>query len=152
MSKIKNSALIILLISLTISCKKEKTTEQLVTELKQVSAKVYMHKYAEKINKQLSLPKRFDEYTIAEKSYYDSKENTLINNYKIDGSLLFDNYGVGIKKYFKEIENNDIKTAIDIYKNNPNFKLLKVKLGAIYRDLDGEIINTYLIKPEQYLK
>jgi hypothetical protein len=152
MRKITNSILLILLITLTVSCKQEKTTEQLVTEAKELSAQVYMHKYAEKINKQLGLPKRFDEYTIAEKSYYDSEENALIVNYKTNGSLLFDNYGVGVKKYFKEIENNDIKTAIELYKDNPNFKLLKVNLGSVYRDLDGEIINTYLIKPEQYLK
>ena len=142
-NKMRKSILLILLIAFTFSCQKNNERNK---------ATEYLQNVAELTNKTEKLPRKVDEYTIAEKVTYDSDNNIITYSYILtDITPDIENKNEVINS-LKAIEINQIKRAKENQGNDKAYKLLKVTINNVYKDSKGNEFYTFKIKPEQYLK
>jgi hypothetical protein len=141
----RKTLLLFLLIAFTFSCKNEKEDER-------IKAIEYLQNVAKSTNETEKLPRKVDEYTIAEKVTYDSDKSTITYSYILtDITPDIENKSEVINS-LKAIELNQIKRAKENQGNDKAYKLLKVTINSIYKDSQGNEFYSFKIKPEQYLK
>ncbi|UFH36053.1 hypothetical protein [Flavobacterium acetivorans] len=98
-----------------------------------------------------SLPKTIDKQTTVTKVEYLDKENKLVYNYQITGLKKRDKSEVEIESIIQNLK----ESQIDVIKSNPdNATLIKAKVTFeyIYKDVNGDLFCSYMIKPVEYLK
>lgn len=141
----KKTLLLFLLIVFTFSCKNEKQDER-------IKAVEYLQNVAKSTNETEKLPRKVDEYTIAEKVTYDSDKSTMTYSYILtDITPDIENKSEVINS-LKAIEINQIKRAKENQGNDKAYELLKVTINSIYKDSQGNEFYSFKIKPEQYLQ
>lgn len=139
----RKSILLILLIAFTFSCQNNDERTKAIEYLKNV---------AELTNETEKLPRKVDEYTIAEKVIYDSEQNMITYSYILtDITPDIENKSEVINS-LKAIEVNQIKRAKENQGNDKAYQLLKITINSIYKDSIGNEFYTFKIKPEQYLQ
>jgi len=142
-NKMRKSILLILLIAFTFSCQNNNERNK---------ATEYLQNVAELTNKTEKLPRKVDEYTIAEKVTYDSDNNIITYSYILtDITPDIENKNEVINS-LKDIEINQIKRAKQNQGNDKAYKLLRVTINNIYKDSDGKEFYSFKIQPEQYLQ
>lgn len=132
--------LLLVVVSLFFSCNDNK---------KEIVAKYYMQNVAEETNKKANLPAQVDEYTIADKVRYDAESNTIIYSYRLSTSEYSINDWI---EHLKNVEKEQVNNAKELHSDNEYYKALEVTIESIYKDLNGNEIYRFKIKPEQYLK
>ncbi len=141
----KKTLLLFLLIAFTFSCKNEKQDER-------IKAVEYLQNVAKSTNETEKLPRKVDEYTIAEKVTYDSDKSIMTYSYILtDITPDIENKSEVINS-LKAIEINQIKRAKENQGNDKAYELLKVTINSIYKDSQGNEFYSFKIKPEQYLQ
>lgn len=141
----RKTLLLFLLIAFTFSCKNEKQDER-------IKAIEYLQNVAKSTNETEKLPRKVDEYTIAEKVTYDSEKSIITYSYILtDITPDIENKSEVINS-LKAIELNQIKRAKENQGNDKAYELLKVTINSIYKDSQGNEFYSFKIKPEQYLK
>lgn len=141
----KKNLLLFLLIVFTFSCKNEKQDER-------IKAIEYLQNVAKSTNETEKLPRKVDEYTIAEKVTYDSDKSIITYSYILtDITPDIENKSEVINS-LKAIELNQIKRAKENQGNDKAYELLNVTINSIYKDSQGNEFYSFKIKPEQYLK
>ncbi|WP_418510384.1 hypothetical protein [Corallibacter sp.] len=108
-----------------------------------------MQNVAEETNKKANLPAQVDEYTIADKVRYDAESNTIIYSYRLSTSEYSINDWI---EHLKNVEKEQVNNAKELHSDNEYYKALEVTIESIYKDLNGNEIYRFKIKPEQYLK
>ncbi|TYB69024.1 hypothetical protein ES676_14505 [Bizionia saleffrena] len=142
-NKMRKSILLILLIAFTFSCQNNSERNK---------ATEYLQNVVELTNKTEKLPRKVDEYTIAEKVTYDSDNSIITYSYILtDITPDIENKNEVINS-LKAIEINQIKRAKENQGNDKAYKLLKVIINNVYKDSKGNEFYTFKIKPEQYLR
>jgi hypothetical protein len=97
-----------------------------------------------------SLPKAKDRQTTVTKVKYLDQENKLVYYYQITGLKKGDKSEVEIESIIHNLK----ESQIDVIKSNPdNATLIKAKVTFeyIYKDVNGDLFCSYMIKPVEYL-
>lgn len=117
---------------------------------KEKKAQKYMEQIATNTNSMLKLPAKVDDFTFAEKVKFDKKTNTIIYSYVINKS----DYGseTEIKNIFKQIENEQFERAKENQGEDQNYETLSVTIKSVYKNKKKEILYSFDIKPNDYLK
>lgn len=141
----KKILLLFLLIAFTFSCKNEKQDER-------IKAIEYLQNVAKSTNETEKLPRKVDEFTIAEKVIFDSENSIMTYSYVLtDITPDIENKNEVINS-LKAIEINQIKRAKENQGNDKAYALLKVMINSVYKDSQGNEFYSFKIKPEQYLQ
>ncbi|WP_166387987.1 hypothetical protein [Polaribacter sp. 11A2H] len=140
-----NNILILLFILFAFSCKNEKNDER-------TKAIEYLQNVAKSTNIISKLPRKIDEYTIAEKVIYESGKSMITYSYILTDITPYVENKSEVINSLKKIEINQIEKAQKNQGKDKAYQLLKVTINSIYKDSKGKEFYSFKIKPEQYIK